>query len=135
MGMSYRRAWLLLDALNDMFAERVSDMSHGGTRGGGARLTPFGREVIGRYRAIEAALVSNFSAISDEQYVIDHHRWVVETDDAAVCLYRWSWHGLINGVPSKGTGRGTTVLARQASGWRVVHEHLSVGTPGWSPAA
>ena len=66
--------------------------------------------------AIEAALVSNFSAISDEQYVIDHHRWVVETDDAAVCLYRWSWHGLINGVPSKGTGRGTTVLARQASG-------------------
>lgn len=72
MGMSYRRAWLLLDALNDMFAERVSDMSHGGTRGGGARLTPFGREVIGRYRAIEAALVH--ATGSDVAFLEQHLR-------------------------------------------------------------
>ena len=54
MGMSYRRAWLLLEALNAMFAEPVAATSHGGRRGGGASVTPFGLEVIQRYRAIEA---------------------------------------------------------------------------------
>ncbi len=53
--MSYRRAWVLLDAMNAMFAERVAETSHGGQRGGGAQLTPFGRQVIERYRGIEAA--------------------------------------------------------------------------------
>jgi molybdate transport system regulatory protein len=56
MGMSYRRAWLLLDATNAMFRTPVTETAHGGRRGGGARLTPFGHEVVTRYRAVEAAL-------------------------------------------------------------------------------
>ena len=52
--MSYRRAWLLVDDLNSCFREPVLTTQPGGSRGGGATLTPFGREVIKKYRAIEA---------------------------------------------------------------------------------
>jgi molybdate transport system regulatory protein len=32
MGMSYRRAWLLIDQLNAIFAQPVIRTKHGGTR-------------------------------------------------------------------------------------------------------
>ena len=53
MGMSYRRAWLLIDELNHIFEEPVIDAKHGGSGGGGAELTPFGHRVVERYRSIE----------------------------------------------------------------------------------
>ena len=55
MGMSYRQAWLLVDNLNGSFRQAVVSKQTGGHRGGGARLTPWGRRVIERYRAIEAS--------------------------------------------------------------------------------
>lgn len=54
LGMSYRRAWQLADVMNRSFLERVVEAGTGGRRGGGARLSPFGREVLARYRAMEA---------------------------------------------------------------------------------
>jgi molybdate transport system regulatory protein len=54
LGMSYRRAWLLVDDLNRCFRAPVVMTQPGGARGGGAALTPFGAELIGKYRAIEA---------------------------------------------------------------------------------
>ena len=54
MGMSYRRAWLLIDELNHIFEEPVVDAKHGGSGGGGAELTHFGHRVVERYRSIEA---------------------------------------------------------------------------------
>jgi molybdate transport system regulatory protein len=53
MGMSYRRAWLLVDALNHMFAEPVVVAASGGNRGGGAAVTEFGKGVAAAYRRIE----------------------------------------------------------------------------------
>src|SRR6516162_9403017 len=44
MGMSYRRAWLLVDALNRLFETPVVETKHGGSAGGGAELTPFGHQ-------------------------------------------------------------------------------------------
>lgn len=55
MGMSYRRAWLLVDEINQIFREPLVTKQTGGSGGGGARLTALGREVVERYRAIEAA--------------------------------------------------------------------------------
>ncbi|MBO6950173.1 MAG: LysR family transcriptional regulator [Rhodospirillales bacterium] len=52
MGMSYRRAWLLLKGLNEGFRDEVVSTKHGGNKGGGARLTPFGHTLLGRYREI-----------------------------------------------------------------------------------
>jgi molybdate transport system regulatory protein len=53
MGMSYKRAWLLLDSMNQAFTEPVVTAAPGGTGGGGATLTPFGAEVLERYRRID----------------------------------------------------------------------------------
>jgi molybdate transport system regulatory protein len=54
LGMSYRRAWLLVDTMNRCFREPVVASATGGTGGGGARVTEFGREVLARYRGLEA---------------------------------------------------------------------------------
>ncbi len=53
LGMSYRRAWLLVDDLNRCFREPVVTTRPGGTRGGGALVTPFGQELVAKYRSIE----------------------------------------------------------------------------------
>ena len=53
MGMSYKRAWLLLDSLNAAFEPTVVTTTLGGPGGGGARLTEFGHELLARYRRME----------------------------------------------------------------------------------
>lgn len=53
LGMSYRRAWLLVDTMNRCFRSPLVEAEAGGKRGGGARLTRLGAEVIRRYRRIE----------------------------------------------------------------------------------
>ena len=55
MNMSYRQAWDLVDQLNRAFVEPVVASQTGGKSGGGATLTTFGRELVGRYRGIAAA--------------------------------------------------------------------------------
>jgi molybdate transport system regulatory protein len=52
MGMSYKRAWVLLDSINRAFTEPVVTAAPGGAGGGGATLTPFGAEVLERYNRI-----------------------------------------------------------------------------------
>lgn len=54
LGMSYRRAWMLLDALNRMFDEPVVTASAGGAQGGGAQVTAFGLALVEAYRGLEA---------------------------------------------------------------------------------
>jgi molybdate transport system regulatory protein len=54
LGMSYRRAWLLVDALNHMFPNALVTAAPGGSRGGGAKLTEYGRGVAAAYRRVEA---------------------------------------------------------------------------------
>jgi molybdate transport system regulatory protein len=58
MGMSYRRAWLLVDSLNHYFREPVVAAQIGGARGGGAALTSLGHAVVQHYRALERAAES-----------------------------------------------------------------------------
>ncbi len=53
MGMSYRRAWQLVEALNKAYREPVIATAIGGRRGGGARVTAFGRQLVTRFRAME----------------------------------------------------------------------------------
>jgi molybdate transport system regulatory protein len=53
LGMSYRRAWLLVDQMNQYFKESVVQAATGGAQGGGTTLTPTGIEVITLYRTIE----------------------------------------------------------------------------------
>ena len=56
LGMSYRRAWLLVDTMNRCFRERVIASATGGSGGGGASVTPFGHKVLAGYRAMQARI-------------------------------------------------------------------------------
>jgi len=66
MGMSYRRAWLLVDTMNRSFVEPLVGTATGGSRGGGARLTPLGVEVLRRYQAMESKAQSLLQADMDD---------------------------------------------------------------------
>jgi molybdate transport system regulatory protein len=53
LGMSYRRAWLLVESLKESFREPVTVASTGGKGGGGVRVTDFGGALIQNYRQLE----------------------------------------------------------------------------------
>lgn len=53
MDMSYRRAWMLVEALNASFQDVVVATAAGGKRGGGAEVTPFGLNLLRQFRSME----------------------------------------------------------------------------------
>lgn len=71
MDMSYRRAWLLVSALNSMFSQDAVLSQRGGKQGGGAVVTPFGEELIRRFRAMEE---KTEAALSEELVWLESNR-------------------------------------------------------------
>lgn len=68
MGMSYRRAWLLVDAMNRCWSQPLVETSPGSAHGGGARVSAFGESVLTHYRTLQgkvdaAADCSDFAAL------------------------------------------------------------------------
>ncbi len=59
IGMSYRRAWLLLESLKQSFRKPVTVATTGGKGGGGVALTPFGHDLIRCYRALEVDVAAS----------------------------------------------------------------------------
>ena len=53
MKMSYMKAWLLVQVMNRSYKKPLVQAERGGTRGGGARLTSYGRRVLDGYREME----------------------------------------------------------------------------------
>jgi molybdate transport system regulatory protein len=53
LGMSYRRAWLLIDELNRSLRSPATHSEQGGASGGGCTLTPVGESIVALYREIE----------------------------------------------------------------------------------
>ncbi|MBU3031218.1 winged helix-turn-helix domain-containing protein [Paracoccus marinaquae] len=58
MGMSYKRAWSLVEEMNAAFATPLVDSSRGGPGGGGATVTATGHEVLTRFRRLEQLLAT-----------------------------------------------------------------------------
>lgn len=56
MGMSYRRAWLLVDTMNRCWQEPLVATVPGSAHGGGARLTAFGEDILLHYRGLQTDL-------------------------------------------------------------------------------
>jgi len=54
MDMSYRRAWLLVEAINRSLRKPAVTSEVGGQHGGGAKITSVGEHIIALYREIEA---------------------------------------------------------------------------------
>ncbi|WP_029408179.1 winged helix-turn-helix domain-containing protein [Thiomicrorhabdus sp. Milos-T2] len=57
MGMSYKKAWKLIDELNAMYDEPLIVKAQGGKSGGGSVLTPKGKALIKEFRVVEQQLV------------------------------------------------------------------------------
>jgi len=55
LGMSYRKAWLMVDQMNQCFREPLVISVKGGLRGGGARVSELGLRVLAVYRDLEAS--------------------------------------------------------------------------------
>ena len=53
MGMSYKRAWTLVEQMNAAFRDPLVESVRGGPAGGGARLTDAGEAVLAHYRKLE----------------------------------------------------------------------------------
>jgi molybdate transport system regulatory protein len=56
LGMSYRRAWSLVQSMNAAARKPLVETSTGGNRGGGTLVTPFGKAAILAYHGLEAAV-------------------------------------------------------------------------------
>ncbi len=56
LGMSYRRAWLLVDAMNRCFQQPLVETATGGNHGGGTQLTALGMDVLERYQQLQQEL-------------------------------------------------------------------------------
>ena len=52
LGMSYRRTWLLVDAMNRCWEQPLVETAAGGSHGGGAQVTALGEQVLAHYRAL-----------------------------------------------------------------------------------
>lgn len=69
MGMSYKKAWYLIDTMNRCFREPLVVASKGGSARGGAQLTAIGDKVLELYRSIEnqasEAAARNLDAFSE----------------------------------------------------------------------
>ena len=69
MNMSYRRAWQLVDTMNQCFHSQLVEKQTGGTYGGGALVTELGQVVLKKYRAMEQqanqTIALEFEALSN----------------------------------------------------------------------
>ena len=71
LGMSYRRAWLLVEETNRCLVRPAVEPSIGGRRGGGTALTPVGIELVRRYRALERQ--TSLAVDPQAEVVVAHH--------------------------------------------------------------
>ena len=85
----------------------------------------FSSGTYGGHDAVRAAFERTWQRLADESYWLEDLVWIARGMEAASCIYRFRWRATVEGQPSQGTGRGTTVLTRGENGWRIVHEHLS----------
>lgn len=66
MDMSYSRAWQLVDAMNNSFKKPLVESSAGGRKGGGAVLTPMGKDLLAIFRKMEKQMVADAEAFFPE---------------------------------------------------------------------
>ena len=75
--------------------------------------------------AIKQAFEATWMVIRDEHYTLENVQWLVDEEQVAVCVYLFHWEGIVEGRKIHGAGRGTSVLQKVNTQWKVIHEHLS----------
>ena len=76
---------------------------------------------------IRAYFEKTWSKIKDEKYWATDVKWIHESNDTMICLYRYNFSGYMNGTFITGGGRATNVFIKSkvAGEWKLIHEHLS----------
>ncbi len=78
-----------------------------------------------RKNEIKRAFEETWQKLNNDTYWLKNIEWIAVGDRAASCIYQFNWKTEIDGKALEGTGRGTTVLRKEADSWKIVHEHLS----------
>ena len=84
--------------------------------------------VQGPYRGIDAiksAFEETWRKLHNEVYWLEDVDWIAVSDTVASCIYRFRWKADIDGKTYEGEGRGSTILRKEETQWKIVHEHLS----------
>ena len=66
MGMSYMKAWKLIQSMNRCFRTPVLEVQRGGRTGGTARLTPLGQQVLALYRQMERDSLATLRPLEEQ---------------------------------------------------------------------
>jgi ketosteroid isomerase-like protein len=84
--------------------------------------------------AFAALMRASWAVVEDYDYSSGDAAWIVETKTAAAVVYSFAWSGKARGADVNGSGRATRVLRKEpGAGWRIAHEHLSIGQPPGAP--
>jgi len=70
LGMSYRRAWLLVDVMNRCWSGPLVETYPGSAHGGGAKVSALGQTVLAHYRALQARIAGD--ATCAEAQALEH---------------------------------------------------------------
>ncbi len=74
---------------------------------------------------IRKAFVKTWATIKEETYTIADLNWLTRSEEIAVCTYKFTSDGMIEGKHRSFRGVGTNVLQRISGKWKIMHEHLS----------
>ncbi len=126
VGMSYRRAWTLVQEVNAAAGEVLVEAATGGVRGGGAQLTPHGQLVLDVYEQVRQTLVDSAAGVLQ--------RSVQPTKETADCLHLAAAISLQEAV---GQILAEYALLQPTTRVRVIYgasnelaDHLLAGAPG-----
>ena len=75
---------------------------------------------------IRIAFEKTWNSLQNEIYKIYDLEWIVQSDQSAVCIYKFSSESTMNDKRVTFFGRGTNILIKKSGIWRVIHEHLSL---------
>ncbi|HEY3949251.1 nuclear transport factor 2 family protein [Phenylobacterium sp.] len=77
--------------------------------------------------AFSAVMSASWKVVEDYEYATTDAAWIAQSDTVAAVIYSFAWSGVARGEKVSGGGRATRVFRKDAAGWVVAHEHLSVG--------
>jgi hypothetical protein len=66
-----------------------------------------------------------WAVVKEEVYGAIDVNWIKLGEEQALCVYRFTYEGYVNGEFVKGHGRATNAFVKEEGRWLLIHEHLS----------
>lgn len=125
-GMSYRRAWTMIQEVNQAAGEALVESAVGGKQGGGAQLTPHGRLALEVYERVRKSLVESAAGSLQQS--------IAPSSDASACIHlaaAISLQEAVGQLLAEFALREPTIRVRTIFGAsNELADHLLAGSPG-----